>query len=137
MYVSTYTNYKIKNKNVLDTFGPAGHAQVHITGVAVAIAGAGRTGPGPTLYDGPVVVIGVPGLKEDLLARDHQDGPDIFAKHLDAGEVGIEPVALDQVQEVHQGVVLAVVIALTYPNADIVVLSQGLPALHDPESLIT
>ena len=58
------------------------------------------------------MVIVVAGLEEDLLAGDDQQGADVLAERLDGVQVRVEPVALHQVEKVHQGVVLAVAVAL-------------------------
>ena len=61
-------------------------------------------------------------LKEDFLAGHDQNSPDVLAKDLDAVQVRVEPIAPGHVEKVHQSVVLAVAVALPYPDAQGVVL---------------
>ena len=66
----------------------------------------------------------MPRLKEDFLAGHDEKGPDVFAKDLDAVQVWVEPIAPGHVEKVHQSVVLAVAVALPYPDAQGVVLPR-------------
>mmetsp|Transcript_51010 Transcript_51010/g.100973 ORF Transcript_51010/g.100973 Transcript_51010/m.100973 type:complete len:434 (-) Transcript_51010:618-1919(-) len=81
--------------------------------------------------DGAVVVEArVVGLEEHFLAANREKSTNVLAENLDVAQVGVLPVALQNVQEVHQRVVLGVGHPLPDLHAHHVLLRQVLGAFE-------